>query len=150
MGEVVKPLSGRRVFLYFFLFFGVIVAVNAVFIIKALETHSGVVTERPYEKGLAFNKILEKARAQPDINHKILYAEGVLRWEFPIENADVIAVIVRPIKDGYDFEIPLEYVGDGVYQGKPQLPHLGAWTVKLKATWDDNQTFQTRYDLIAK
>lgn len=148
MSEVIKPLSGRRVFLIFFLFFGVIVAVNTVFITVALDTHSGVVTEHAYDKGIAFNETLEKARHQPQIENEVTYEGGVLRWSLPVEGADVTARLLRNVQDGYDFDISLEPVGNGVYEAKPEMPLSGAWTAKLKAKWD-NKEFQTSHDLIA-
>lgn len=48
-------LSGRHVLLMLLAFFGVIFAVNAVFLFKALSTHTGVVAVEPYRKGLAYN-----------------------------------------------------------------------------------------------
>lgn len=141
--------SGKWVLLSFIAFFGVIIAVNAVFITAALDTHSGVVIEQPYEKGLAFNETLEKAKAQADIDHKVSYENGTLRLILPVSNAAVEASFLRPVKDGHDFKISLLHKGDGVYEATPQMPLPGAWTVRLKATWD-NQIFQITHDLIAE
>jgi len=149
MSEAVKPLSGRRIFLYFFAFFGVIVAVNSVFISNALKTHSVLVIEQAYEKGLSYNETLDAARNQPDIEHKASYEAGVLRWVLPMQNAKVSAKIKRKIKDGHDFDIALYHVGGGVYEALPEFPMTGAWTAHLKAVWN-NKTFQTRHDLIAR
>ena len=149
MGEAVKPLSGRRIFLYFFAFFGVIIAVNSVFISNALKTHSGLVIEQAYEKGLAYNETLDAARSQPDIEHEVSYEAGVLRWALPMENASVRAQIKRRIKDGHDFDITLSHIGGGIYEASPNFPMTGAWTAHLKAVWNEN-TFQTRHDLIVR
>lgn len=149
MSEAVKPLSGRRVFLYFFAFFGVIIAVNSVFISNALKTHSGLVIEQAYEKGLSYNETLDAARNQPDIEHEVSYNSGVLRWKLPMQDATVSAKIKRRIKDGHDFEVTFEHVGGGVYEASPDFPMIGAWTAHLKAAWN-NTTFQTRHDLIAQ
>lgn len=149
MSEAVKPLSGARIFLYFFAFFGVIVAVNTVFISNALKTHSGVVTDKAYERGLAYNETLQAARNQPKLEQVASYENGVLRWKLPMQNATVSAKIIRPIKDGDDFDITLHHNGDGIYEASPDFPMTGAWTAHLKASWN-NQTFQTRYDLIVQ
>ena len=149
MAQLFNPQKGTWVLLSFAAFFGVIVAVNAVFITLALETHSGVVVERPYERGLAFNEILEKARAQADIEYDVSYEGGVLRLSLPVTTAEVAALFMRQVKGGDDFEMVLAHRGGGVYEAVPEMPLPGAWRVRLKARWE-KQTFQTVYELIAQ
>jgi len=153
MSGAAKPLSGKRVFLYFFLFFGMIVAVNAVFITNALKTHSGVVIENAYERGIDYNATIEAARSQPDIESSVSYEDGFLRIVLPIEEATVTAKMFRAVRDGYDFDVELKHVGGGIYEAPLELSLAGAWSAHIKATWNNNQnqneTFQTRYDLIA-
>ncbi len=145
--------KGIWVFWSFVAFFGVIVAVNSVFIYQALSTHSGLVTEQPYRKGLAYNELLDKARSQPKIEHTVSFEDGVLRWALPKELAEqgahVKASFLRPVKDGYDFDATLSHIGEGVHEVRPQLLLPGNWVVNLKATWK-TQTFQTRTDLIIR
>ncbi|MAZ75684.1 MAG: hypothetical protein CMH31_00095 [Micavibrio sp.] len=149
MPEIIEKNDGRFILLCFVAFFALIIIVNSIFIYHALSTHSGVVTKKPYETGLAFNDILQKAKTQPNIKHKVSYIDGVLRWNLPITNASVIVSIMRRVQDGQDFDITLQHVGNGVYEAKPIMPLSGTWTAKLKATWD-NQQFQTSHDFIAK
>lgn len=133
---------------YFFMFFVVVALLDGIFVYMAVSTQTGIVTENPYKKGLAYNQTLEKARAQPILNHKVSYADGILRWVLPLTKASVTASIRRPVQDGYDFDITLRHKGDGVYEAKPALPLPGAWTAELKATWDSKQ-FQTSHAFIA-
>ena len=150
MGGLLHKEKGTWVLLCFIAFFGVIVVVNSIFIYNALGTHSGVVTKQPYEKGLAYNETLEKARSQPDIAHIVSYQDGILRWELPgVDDARGSARIVRPVHDGYDFDVTLRRVGGGVYEVQPDLPLRGQWTAKLKATWN-NKNLQTAHDFIAR
>jgi len=149
MAEALQKNSGRVILMYFVGFFAVIIVVNSIFIYSALSTHSGVVTEQPYKKGLAFNETLAKAKAQPALEHEVFYDDGVLRWKLPVENASVTASIVRPVQEGHDFNIALKHTGSGVYEVKTELPLHGVWTANLKATWD-NQQFQTTHDFIAR
>ena len=108
---IAKPLSGWWVFTAFAAFFGVVIIVNGIFITSALGSFSGLVTEQPYKKGLAYNEILENARTQPNINHKVSFQEGILRWGLKeqdgtyIKEASVTANFTRPVKDGNDFWI---------------------------------------------
>ncbi len=51
-----KKLTGKRVFLYFCIFFGIIIIVNTLFIRVALKTNPGVDVEHTYEKEMKLNK----------------------------------------------------------------------------------------------
>ncbi len=147
--QIFNPKKGTWVLLCFVAFFGVIIAVNTVFITTALNTHSGVVVEQPYEKGLAFNETLKKAKAQEAIEYDVSYEGGVLKLVLPVDEANVQASFMRPIKEGDDFEMALTHRGGGVYEAVPEMPLPGAWRVRLKATWK-TQTFQTTHDFIAQ
>ena len=63
-------MTGRRVWWYFVTFFGFIASVNAVMVTLAIRTHSGIVTEHPYEKGLAYNQVVEAEEAQEKLGWK--------------------------------------------------------------------------------
>lgn len=61
-----KQRDGLRVLLWFVGFFLVCCSVNAVFVFKALNTHPGTVVENPYQEGLHYNDLLEKAKKLHD------------------------------------------------------------------------------------
>ncbi|MEQ1705902.1 MAG: FixH family protein, partial [Rickettsiales bacterium] len=73
-------MTGKRVWWYFVAFFGFIAAVNAVMVTLAIRTHSGVVTEHPYEKGLAYNQVVEAEKNQQKLgwNGDVKYENGNL------------------------------------------------------------------------
>jgi len=48
---------------YFVIFFLVLFIVDGIFVYLATSTHTGVVTENAYEKGLRYNEVIERARA---------------------------------------------------------------------------------------
>jgi len=50
-----RGIDGRTVLMTFLGFFGVVFAVNGLMLYYALATHSGVVAQEPYRKGLAYN-----------------------------------------------------------------------------------------------
>ncbi len=155
MSSALPRPSDKWIPWYFVLFFAVIAVVDGVFVYVAITTQPGVVTEQAYEKGLAFNDVLAKAKAQPDLNQKAVYEDGFLRWELmdadntPITNAAVIAKIIRSVQDGYDFEIALIHKGHGLYETVMDLPLPGQWVAKLSGTWDNKQ-YQTIHTFIAK
>lgn len=140
---------------YFVLFFAVIAMVDGVFVYVAVTTQTGVVTEQAYEKGLAFNETLEKAKSQPALNDKVAYRDGVLRWTLanasktPIVNADVTAKIVRPVQGGFDFDIVLQHKGAGIYEAVLDAPLPGQWSAKLRSIWNNKQ-YQTTHLFMVK
>lgn len=149
-----KLLSGKRVFLYFLMFFVSIAIVDAFFVYSAISTHTGVVTENPYEKGLAYNKILEQAKQQENINviSTQVYENGKIsmtlhdREGSAIENATVNAKIMQPIKNGKSKNVILEYSGDGLYTAVFQDEVAGHWRAYLEAIWN-NQNYQKMIEL---
>jgi nitrogen fixation protein FixH len=54
--------AGRTVLFWFLGFFGVCIAVNGIFVYKAVSTFKGVVAEDAYQIGLHYNDILKEAR----------------------------------------------------------------------------------------
>ena len=121
--------------------FGVVFAVNGVFIWLALSTWSGLVTDHPYEKGLAYNQTLQEAKAEAALgwhsefdfkNHRLL-----VRFHdhagMALDRLRVEARFVRPASDGADQVLPLEATGNGGYAGSVTLPLPGQWDVLITA-----------------
>lgn len=154
MKALFSPEKGTWVLLIFLAFFGVIITVNGIFLYSAISSNSGVVTQDPYRKGVAYNDTLEAAQNQIDLNDHVTFENNVLRWTLRDQNnapiaADIVsAKIVRPIKSGDDFEVILTQISVGIYEAKLDLPHAGQWTAQMKATWN-NQSYQTRHPFIA-
>lgn len=133
-------------------FFGVIFTVNIFFARTAIKTHPGVITENAYKKGLKYNETLKQVRTQPKLNDKVTFEDNILRWDLndrSISNAIVTARIIRPIQNGYDFDIDLTHKGNGIYESSLGLPFKGLWKAKLESKWN-NQTYKTTYQFILK
>ena len=64
------PRDGLRVLLWFLGFFLVLCSVNALFVFKALETHPGTVVDNPYQEGIHYNEMLDKAEKLHDAENK--------------------------------------------------------------------------------
>lgn len=138
----------------FVAFFVVVALVNTVFITVAIQTRPGLVTEDAYEKGLAYNTILEAAKKQKILGWtgRTTYANDVLSYTLkdktgaPISGATVKAEIRRPVTQGHDSTAVLQEAGKGVYEAKVALPLHGLWNIRIYSTWH-NQTLQTDTDL---
>jgi nitrogen fixation protein FixH len=57
-------LTGRFVLVAVVSFFVIVMSVNGIMAYLAVETFSGVQSEKPYENGLAFNRDITRARVQ--------------------------------------------------------------------------------------
>lgn len=157
--EKKKSPKDKYILFAFLAFFGIIFSVDAFFIYKAITTQTGVVSERAYEKGLHYNQILQEAEKQPLIEDKVIFENGVLGWDLRnLEDADeksaeVTARIIRPIQEGYDFDVTLENKGNNIYQAQIDLPFKGLWEAKLERKWNGKegwQTYKTTYQFIVK
>ena len=132
--------------------------VNGVMIFIALDSWTGLETERHYRKGLDYNENLAAAETQAlrgwrlDLDWKVASVSGdtrtiEMRAQFAERNGQalndlsVTALIVRPTHEGYDFEVPLQAMGDGTYSATANLPLAGQWNVRIHALRGD-EAFQ--------
>lgn len=152
-----KAGFGKWVLLAFIAFFALIVAVNSVFIYQALNSFNGVIVDDPYKKGLSYNDTLAAARAQPEMQDRVVFEGGMLRWYLmdesavPVKHAVVQARLIRPVREGFDFDVVLHHKGNGIYERTLDFPLKGRWTAKLKATWNNGtKQYQTMHEIIAQ
>jgi nitrogen fixation protein FixH len=132
-------MTGRRVWWYFVAFFGFIAAVNAVMVTLAIRTHSGVVTEHPYEKGLAYNQVVDAENKQEALGWKgvIDYKNSVLNFKLlnknnqPLALEKTTATITRPTQQGMDFMVELKGAKTSI-----DFPAKGLWEVRVDAMHD--------------
>lgn len=121
---------------YFVAFFLVLAVVDGAMVTLAVRTQTGVVTDHPYEKGLAYNRIVSAAEKQQLLGWKsdmtyekktliftLLDAKGIL-----VKPEKATAKIIRPTQDGMDFSVQLK-------DGKAQMtfPKPGLWEVHVQA-----------------
>jgi len=147
MNAPTTPLKGKRVFLYFLAFFGMIAVVNGVMIILALRTHTGTVTEHAYEKGLAYNDVVNAKTDQEKLGWKGNIALNNNRLTFalfdasnePIQPDSVKVQFSRPTQAGMDFEVELK-------NGEASIlfPTKGSWEVRVFATVGDKKYQQVK------
>ena len=129
---------------YFVLFFVVIGVVNAVMVTLAIRTHTGMVTEHPYEKGLAYNEVVAAEAAQKKLGWKgeINVSKDTLYFNLrdangkPLKVENASAHFSRPTQAGMDVDVPLT---NG--QAQMDLPVKGLWEVRVFAKHGD-KTYQ--------
>ena len=139
---------------YFVLFFVGIAVIDGTFVTLAITTQTGTVTDKAYEKGLAYDDIIEKAALQKSlgITDQITFSDGIITWKLhyadgrPVNDATAIARLFRPAQEGHDFSMELRSMGNGIYQGKPQFPLQGLWMAKVEAQWLNSRSQQATYN----
>lgn len=128
----------------FVLGFLVVILVNAVMVYVALGSFSGLVTDRPYDRGRAYNATLDaRARqdalgwttrfaidAQGDGTQRLLL-EVTDRSGAPVGGATVDATLVRPVERGHDRGLALSERGAGRYAGAVALDLPGVWEARI-------------------
>lgn len=144
MNSPAQPSYGKRVLWYFIAFFALVAAVNAAMVTVAIRTHTGTVTEHPYEKGLAYNKVVDAEAAQKKLGWKgeITVDKGILHFTLRDTNGKPLVVdsatahFSRPTQAGMDVDVPLK---NG--QAQVDLPINGLWEVRVFAK-HGNESYQ--------
>lgn len=130
---------------YFVAFFVGFITVDAVLVMIAVRSHTGVITNHAYEKGLKYNQTIAASEAQatkgwrgnivlqtsddaPFLTFTLADKSG---QALQVESAH--ATIIRPTQDGMDQTISLIKRKDGSYGAPLVLPQRGAWDVRVYA-----------------
>jgi nitrogen fixation protein FixH len=138
-------LIGSRWIPYAFVaFFGVVLLANGAMIWIAFATWTGLETESAYQKGLAYNRVLDQARAQASrgwqvdlefaqaderaVAVKLALAD---RHGDLIEDASVSTTFFRPTHEGHDQVAAIPHRYGGEYEARVELPLAGQWDVQL-------------------
>ena len=129
------------------LMFLVVFFVNGAFVYYSLHSFSGLVTDRAYDKGLAFNTEIRAKRDQDALGWQAEVDVDLLlgisgRVEFtlkdrsglPLVAAQVQAVLFRPVQAGFDQSFSLNEIRSGVYQGWVMVMQPGQWDLRIKAS----------------
>ncbi|MGI9421769.1 MAG: FixH family protein, partial [Hyphomicrobiaceae bacterium] len=137
-------LRGSHVLAGVLLFFGVIFAVNGVFLVSALRTHTGVVSKQPYRKGLEYNQRIAADEQQksigwqdtlevsPDRKHLRLIVND--KDGNAVSNLSVTGFLGRPATGRYDRPLTFAATANASAYEAPldELP-AGNWLVELTA-----------------
>lgn len=142
-GKSPREVTGRTVLLSMIAFFGVIFAVNIYFAVAATKTYTGVVSQEPYRKGLAYNKRIAADERQADLKWNVdvdVSKEGNAKLTFkafdnqPVTNLKVTATIGRPASDADDRLLTFAETQPGHYEAKGAALGSGGWVIAAAAT----------------
>lgn len=150
--------SDRFIPWYFVGFFALLFMFDGIFVYLATSTHTGVVTEQAYQKGVDYNDTIAAVDAQNALGWQgeITYsADGQLNFKVQdgnasgISGANVVAEMTRPTHNGVDFDQPLKEIAPGIYQAPVKFPLDGIWDVRVYVSWQQKQ-FQTAQRIIVQ
>ena len=124
MSKSTFRIKGWHVLASLIAFFGLVIGVNTIFIVKATRTFPGMSVERPFEKGLRYNQTL-KARQQTQqegwaANFSLEDSNDVVvqftNEAGPIDGLNVTVHLVWPGLPHQDQMLTLKPSGPGVYK----------------------------------
>lgn len=125
--------------------FALVVAVNAALVLVAVRSWTGLVTERPYDRGLDYNRNLAAAAAMAELGWTARLAATAVpaggyeltlevrdRGGAPVGGLAVEGTLERPLQAGLDHPIVLAQQGPGLYRARVELPAAGQWHARLR------------------
>lgn len=133
----------------------VVIAVNAVLITAAFRSFPGLVVQRPYDRGIAYNEELRQDRAQAAIGWSMVptFVDGRLTVRVsgadgaPVAGLVVGATLSRPLEILPPVEATLAPSGDA-YVALIELPRRGQWDVRIQANGGEG-TYRGIYRIVA-
>lgn len=141
-------LTGRHVFFIFAAFFGVVIATNVVFVRLAVSSFPGEEVKKSYYQGLHYNDVLDQREAQRALGWSVAMSEAPVagpqsalrlaltdRDGLPIQDANVLASIVRPATGIGAQALAFTHEGEGIYRSNPAALTRGAWNLSVEA-WE--------------
>lgn len=138
-----RELTGRHVLVVFVAFFGLVFGVNAYFVRVALSTHTGVVANEPYRKGLTYNERIVADERQSGLGWKSDIALGTEgsplaitladATGIPVRGLSVSATVGRPATTGADVTLTLSETAPGTYSADLKGLAVGAYIANFEA-----------------
>lgn len=135
-------VTGRHVLWSLVAFFGIVFGVNGYFLYVALATHTGVVAQEPYRKGLHYNERIAADELQQNRGWAIKFDVAPTRDQItlvlaepdsrPVTGMTLTGTISRPATATGEVKLALVEQSPGTYAVK--LPRLadGTWVVNIE------------------
>lgn len=138
-----KKLTGWHFFAILGGFFGIMIAVNIVFVYFAFTSFSGLSVEDPYLKGLNYNRELRAKRNQDELgwNSEIQFVSSVSQQgrlivtvsgknDVELPDLDIVARIINPVDGNSDFVVAMEKK-QSRYEADIKFSRAGQWDVRI-------------------
>lgn len=130
-----RQLTGRHVLISVIVFFGIIIAVNAVFIVAAIQSFSGEDVKGSYRQGLDYNKRIEARATELAMGWSVrgnVIKEPETKLVFSFSDADgdalkgmtVSGVLRHPADRSLDIPLIFMPQKDGIYIAEFEVDSL--------------------------
>lgn len=143
VGDGPTRLNGKHVLAMLLAFFGVVFAVNGVFLASALRSYTGVVSNEPYVKGLKYNDRISADERQARLGWQetlTVDSSGAIAVSFvddssrPVRGLKIAGNIGRPVTNRLDRPLAFVETAPGRYVANAAGLDDGTWVVELAAT----------------
>lgn len=137
-----KPLTGRHILIILSGFFGVMLAVNMLFVFFALHTFNGGEGGRAYQAGLEYNQTIAAAREQDRLGWSQSIdasLDGQVRVAMtdgngsPVRMLAISGEIARPVAEQFTRTLAFTEIQPGVYVASAGQLDAGNWMVTIAA-----------------
>lgn len=138
-----RPLTGRGVLMIIVGFFGVVFAMNGVFLYQALHSYSGVVSNEPYRKGIEYNRRIEADAEQAKLGwtgdvalspDRRLTVDIRDRDGKALSGLSIAATVGRPATMSENLSLTLAETSAGRYEAAAGVAGSGAFIADIEAT----------------
>lgn len=127
-------------------FFGMLFSVNAFLVYKAISTNNGLFEESPYEKGIAYQKSIDKLKLAKkekikcNLEHNNDQVEIHLTKNSKIlKNAQVNIKLFSNIKNFKNLNLELKEIADGIYASDKQKLTAGLYLTEIEIEKEGKQ-----------
>ena len=137
-----QGVQGRHVLWALLAFFGTVFAVNGALIYEAVSTHTGLVANEPYRKGLAYNERIAADERQARLGWTETIEVGreghvtlalAERDGRAVRGLKVEGVLGRPATNRQDVKLALAETAPGRYEAQAGTIGEGSWLITLEA-----------------
>jgi nitrogen fixation protein FixH len=150
-----QGLQGRHVLGIFLAFFAAVFLANGAMVYSAVSTHTGLVANEPYRKGLHYNERIAADERQAELGWvETLEAsrDGRVRLTLarrdgrPVSGLAVDGVLGRPSTNRQDIELALSETAPGRYEAQAGALAKGSWLISIeaRATLDAGPVYRSR------
>lgn len=143
-----KRLTGWHVILWFAAFFGLIFAVNGVFLYSAIESFPGEDTPKSYIQGINYNDALQARSAQKKLGWRAemgavnneLQIRMIQKDGTPLTGLVIVGGVRHSAATSHDQSLVFRSMGKGLYAADISELQAGSWEAFASVVDEANET----------
>lgn len=156
-----RPLTGRQVLAILVAFFGTVATADAVLLVSATRTWSGLDVASPYRAAQLYNEELRRAREQDALGWRLDAAAQRLpagaasvsatladAAGTPLRGRDLTARLERPTDKRQDVTVALAEVAAGTYAARMEALPAGQWDLVVEVAGPDGTALRRRHRVV--